>query len=804
MQHDSSTHGGSRASDPISDGEARSGRARRGPAPRGWLGVLAVAGAGFSLSACASIPKGRAAIDSIEIVGARAVDPGALLGKLATAPSPLFLGVFRGFGNDYSIYDAPALQRDLARIERYYRGRGFFEAHVRVSRLERKGTDHVSLQIVVDEGPPVNNAGVRVDGLEGVSPAIAEAVRAAAQKALPAGKRFDETSYQEATSAVSRALTDRGYAYAKVQASAQADLASHTIAYAFAVTPGIAAVYGPITFAGLDPDGAGPEQPEIGDSILRRVMHLRQGAPYSTADIQSAEQSLLDLEVFSSAHVVPQFVDPPAAVVPLVVQLEPTKLRALRLGAGAEFDAIKTDLHLLGGWEDHNLLGGLRDFSVDFSPGIVLYPYNTSNLIDRRKDAPPLPRFVPFFEEKLRLQLRQPGFLEPRTTGFVRPEFNVYPLLVNSQPAPGDGVVGYLEPKGAVGVERRFGKHLFATLAYNVQSEIPFEDKAAAPCTTADCAEAPSVPPTVFLTFPQLTMRLDFTDDPVHPHAGVGASLDAQIGTPPGSVTDVRLQPTAAAYIPIARNVTFALGGGLGLLFPIAGYGDYVQNLEAIERGQITPPPPTDSAALRAWQRGANRDIQTVYFRGFFGGGPSDNRGYPLRGVSPHGWVPFLNPAGAQTQAQALQNNKCSKSLSNANLTAADGAETNPFCYSPVGGFSMWQASAELRFNISGPLGVATFCDVGDVSQKPPLDKGAFRFNYLHMSCGAGLRYDTPVGPLRLDVAYRIPFLQRLGCATGSDAAFANSKCGGDPTFGVQPTIFGVPLALALGLGEAF
>jgi hypothetical protein len=85
------------------------------------------------------------------------------------------------------------------------------------------------------------------------------------------------------------------------------------------------------------------------------------------------------------------------------------------------------------------------------------------------------------------------------------------------------------------------------------------------------------------------------------------------------------------------------------------------------------------------------------------------------------------------------------------------------------------------------------------------VDFGAFRFKYLHMSCGAGLRYDTPVGPIRLDFAYRIPFLQLLGCASGSDAAYANSKCKeADPTFGVQPTIFGFPAAFAFGIGEAF
>ena len=62
------------------------------------------------------------------------------------------------------------------------------------------------------------------------------------------------------------------------------------------------------------------------------------------------------------------------------MKVEPTRLRQITLGGGVEIDEIKTDVHLLGGWEDHNFLGGLRDFSVTFKPGVVLYPLRIDNL----------------------------------------------------------------------------------------------------------------------------------------------------------------------------------------------------------------------------------------------------------------------------------------------------------------------------------------------------------------------------------------------------------------------------------------
>jgi outer membrane protein assembly factor BamA len=732
---------------------------------------------------CASVPSGHAAIDSVEIVGVRSLDPGEVMARLATEESPKFLGLFRGFANDYTIYDASVLQRDLARVERYYRGRGFFEAHARVGRVEYVSANHVRVQIVVDEGAPVRNADVHVEGIDTVPAAIAGTVRKTAVEALPRGERFDEDKFKSAQTHVLQALTDHGYAYATVQATAQVDLASHTIDYAFRVTPGITAVYGAITFVGLDPDGAGPEPQEIDESILRRVMHIRPGAPYSTAELSTATQALLDLEVFSAAHIVPALSDPTQPIVPLVVQLEPTKLRALRLGGGAELDSIKTDVHVIVGWEDHNLLGNLRDLSVDFSPGLVFYPTSISTLTNG--DGKPT-NFFP--EERLRVQLRQPGFLEPRTTGFVRPEFNVYPLLVDPNPSANINVTGYVEPKVSLGVERRFGKHLFVTLAYNLQGEVPFWYKEV-PCNSETMTSCPTRPPAILLSFPQLTAQLDFRDSASHPHSGFQINIDLQAASLPGTAQDVRLQPDVEGYIPIARGVTFAMTGALGMLFPF-NYG--------LKLPTQFPPAGSTLASPTAL------DVETVYFRGFFSGGPSSNRGYPLRGVAPHGYVPFLNPATASAQVANGCDPNVTTSSNTMGMMSSNTVGPNPVnCLSPIGGFTMWQASAELRVDVSGPLGLATFCDAGDVSQFSLPSLSAIRFNYLHMSCGAGARYDTPVGPIRLDFAYRIPSLQIVG-SPSEEAAFQR-----DITFGVPPRLGGtgrysIPAAIAFGIGEAF
>ena len=79
--------------------------------------------------------------------------------------------------------------------------------------------------------------------------------------------------------------------------------------YGFKVVPGPLAVFGPITIAGLDPDGDGPAG---GDSRVTAPARHRhpEGTPYSTAEIDSATQALLDLGVFSAVEIVPTLADP--------------------------------------------------------------------------------------------------------------------------------------------------------------------------------------------------------------------------------------------------------------------------------------------------------------------------------------------------------------------------------------------------------------------------------------------------------------------------------------------------------------
>jgi outer membrane protein assembly factor BamA len=699
---------------------------------------------------CASIPKRRSAIDKVAVRGAKELPASDVAEKVATAPSPKFLGLFQGVVYDYELFSRATLQRDLARIERYYRARGYYDAHAVAGLVLETKDKHVRVEIEVEEGPPVVNVSSRVEGVAGLPKEVVDAVNRAAEDKLPPGEPFDEDKFEEAQNAIRRALTDRGYAYAKVDRDAMVDVVKHAAKPVFTVTPDQPAKFGKVVIEGRASNSAVIDV-EIPENVMRRAIDIDEDEPYSTKAIEDATRALLDLEVFSAVEIEPELPDPPPAshVVPLKVRVEPNRLRHLRLGGGFEFDQLKTDLHGLIGWEDKNFLGGLRGFRVDFKPGVVLYPLRLDNI------TPPT-RLLP--EERLRLQFKQPGFLEARTNLYVQPEFNIFPMLVRSSDATASSIVGYREVKAATWLDRSYGK-FYSSVGYALQIENPFTYQ----------GPLDDFLSTLVISYPEVIARLDFRDDRVHPRKGVYLAANVQYAGGPfgGTTADWKTQPEVRAYVPVASSVTFATRASVGYLFP-RNYGDIVQYHLADE-----------TAGSRAER---SHDIQTALFRGFFSGGPSSNRGYPTRSIAPHGIIPFLNPTTASQQVAAGCDDPTSMNF-------------DPVaCSVPIGGFSLWELSAELRFQVTGPLSGAVFIDMGDVSPQT----ADLRFKRLHLSTGLGARYDTPVGPIRLDIGYRIQPLQVLGYS--SEEAVARA----DPVAGLPPKLLGIPMAIAFGIGEAY
>lgn len=160
--------------------------------------------------------------------------------------------------------------------------------------------------------------------------------------------------------------------------------------------------------------------------------------------------------------------------------------------------------------------------------------------------------------------------------------------------------------------------------------------------------------------------------------------------------------------------VAFEKGGG-----PLGGTHEYVKALPEVrgyltpfERRGITIAARARSGFLFPQSAGGSPSV-----RRFFAGGPDSHRGYAVRRLSPM-----------------------------ISARRGDGAV-------PIGGDYLLESSVEARFDVMGNFAAAVFGDAGQVAFTRA---EAFEPSRFAVAIGPGIRYRTPVGPIRLDVGYRL------------------------------------------------
>jgi translocation and assembly module TamA len=253
-----------------------------------------------------------------------------------------------------------------------------------------------------------------------------------------------------------------------------------------------------------------------------------------------------------------------------------------------------------------------------------------------------------------------------------------------------------------------------------------------------------------FLSFLELLIEWDRRDDKLEPRNGWFVSLGIQRGGGflGGDYTYWRLFPDLRAYKSWGN---FTLAGKLRIGTLLSA-----QNSPIVAR--------------------------------FFSGGGTFHRGFGSRRLSPMLPVPNNNA----TPTNPLVGNIGTPQLNGT--------------YVPVGGDGIWDSSIELRYRIIGPLSVAIFLDAGFVSV------GSFDFKdvgpMMQYAVGFGLRYNTIIGPIRLDFAYRLNHGGPLPII--SDPAHPVYAPAGSECFGIgtgSTTYGGYPegrCALTISIGEAY
>jgi outer membrane protein insertion porin family/translocation and assembly module TamA len=231
-----------------------------------------------------------------------------------------------------------------------------------------------------------------------------------------------------------------------------------------------------------------------------------------------------------------------------------------------------------------------------------------------------------------------------------------------------------------------------------------------------------------------------------------------------GSLSDVKVEPELVMVLPVwgkrsqegqkVGNLTIATRAKIGFIL-LPDYGGSLQTGQTTTQSEISG----DAAVT---------DQQKLLIRAFYSGGSTSNRGYAPKAISPHGPIGLLQPTSVN----------CGDPL----FAGTDN------CIRPLGGFTLWEASVELRFAALYPVILVGFVDAADVSR----ELGQVEFQYPHLSAGPGVRYDSPVGLIRLDIGIRLPGLQALG----------QSEL--PPEHGQERPNLGFPGAIYLAFGDAF
>lgn len=680
----------------------------------------------------------------------------ALAGLATAAPRTLFW-----VERERDVYDANLVARDLERIERYYRAHGYYDVKVVAARVESVGERKVEIEVHVTPGQRVLVRKLQEDArVLTLAPDVA--LKYTTVRKVRPGEPFEEETLDVLRSSIQDVLQEAGYAYAKVRTRATVDLNAHAADIVIEVDPGKRARFGEIRIVGLQ---------QIPERKVRAVLDLRQGAQYSESDQQDAREALNGLDVFSRVDVAPDLSHADRQDVPIIVTLQEDKLRKLTLGGGTQIDSLQVEAHLRTGWEHKNFLGGARHFEIGARGGAIAYP-NRLETWDTLWRAPT--RYLPL--GKVGVALRQPALFNGRTSGKVSAEYAFSPLLY---PVPEDAdptkqiIVGYHKPTFVLSLRRSYlRQRITLEPSYHLEAKLPFTYQ-------DDGSGKTDVLQDIWVSYPRLVAQFttkpgDIWDDRHRRDltlsfrnsveiAGLSVNGTRYLG---GSVSDLKVEPEVRATVPLNGSKRtplqpmndWILAGRIKFGFVVAP--DYGDNLR------------TGEEATQAQLNAASLDQQKLLFRAFYSGGSTSNRGYAPQAISPHGIVGFLIPTGLD----------CSGEIT---------PEKREGCTRPLGGFTQWEASAELRYLGLYPLSLVAFIDSSDVTR----DIGAIQLKYPHISVGPGVRYDTPVGLLRLDLGIRVPGWQAIGqSALPEDGSHGQAR----------PDFAGLPAAIHLALGEAF
>jgi outer membrane protein assembly factor BamA len=410
--------------------------------------------------------------------------------------------------------DPYEVKTDTARLRGQYQRDGFLEIDVQ-SSIDRQA-DAAIVTYKIDEGTRAMTR-VRIVGLPD-DPALPVAT-VRAQMPIPDGQPFRYQVYDDSKQKILGVIQDAGYAHAKLDASVDGDLPTHTAVITYAITPGPKCKFGKITVKGTD-------EGDLRDSVISRL-HFAPGQTYSTRAVAATQRDIYGMNRFSTVQVQPEPGD--SDVVDMQVAVSESAAHQVTLGGGFGIDPISYEARARAGYVITGWPMPLDTVTLDFRPAYA-YLRDGSGFEPRIRALARLDRLDLFLTHAK-------GTVEVGYTYLAYEAFTEY--------GP-EGQLGYEVPLGT--------KRVMVRAGYQIQ-RYDFSH----PSGLLD----PTLQMTLGITHPELlgaykqALVVDLRDHPIEPRWGLYAELQLAEGTRyAGSQYEYQqFTPELRAYAPLGPVV---------------------------------------------------------------------------------------------------------------------------------------------------------------------------------------------------------------------------------------------------------
>lgn len=288
-------------------------------------------------------------VRSLEFRGNKAFRSSELARRIVTTPSSLRRRLTRFLGRRYCL-DSLAVRTDSLRLVKLYRDIGYTNVHVGLT-VRLVAPKMVTVRFQIDEGEPMRVDSVSVTGLEGVP----NGDRLGRAIVLRRGDRFDKVRMDASRDTLARRLRDQGYPLAEVLRSYETDTARRTATVEYGVIPGPLSRLGVIQ---VRLDSARTMGSHINPERLRGVLGIREGDLYRERALEGAKRGLYLTDAFRHVDISldsASLVDGDSAVSINVTATE-GELRSTRTSLGwGNLDCGRAQ----GEYSDFNFLGRL-------------------------------------------------------------------------------------------------------------------------------------------------------------------------------------------------------------------------------------------------------------------------------------------------------------------------------------------------------------------------------------------------------------------------------------------------------------